>query len=222
MIHYFRIAEDAAYNIEGSTDFHIVESIDSDTARSTNTMSSSSAFTIVGLRSRRMSTTCGRRVSIKMHIGPNIIHDQNKASIGGQMKDLIGDAQATKKRPIWILEILWEIPEYKAFCVRNKMNRNEGQGVKKQRSAQVLKRVETDPMKLRPKVLLCSITSDGLNCRRLYRDCLEAAHLITENNQAAASLPPCCLEAEQKISLRMSSKKFNLSIIGRSKLNQND
>ncbi|KAI5668425.1 hypothetical protein M9H77_18278 [Catharanthus roseus] len=46
---------------------------------------------------------------------------------------------------------------------------------------------------------LMAPVSGGLECGRLYGAGSKATHLRAESSRAAAGLPPCCLEAEQRI-----------------------
>ncbi|KAI5667812.1 hypothetical protein M9H77_17665 [Catharanthus roseus] len=64
-----------------------------------------------------------------------------EVKIGDRMRDLLVDAWAARKRPLWILEMsseqmmkYWESPTYKVFCEWNKRNRNKGRGVSEQES----------------------------------------------------------------------------------------
>ncbi|KAI5678271.1 hypothetical protein M9H77_09221 [Catharanthus roseus] len=115
-----------------------------------------------------------------MLMGPDIIHDQNETCKGGQeyhLKRTLGGApQASdrdKKRQYvdFHLEEFWKDKEEAAATGA--------------------------PMP--DDFQLMAIIFGGLSRSHLYGAGSEAAHLRADSNRAAAGLPPCCLEAEQRI-----------------------
>ncbi|KAI5657096.1 hypothetical protein M9H77_25889 [Catharanthus roseus] len=120
-----------------------------------------------------------------------------EVKVSDRMRDLLGDAQAARKKPVWIPVMFWEqmikyweSPEYKAFCERNKRNRNEGRGgrgVGKHTSDEISQGlIEVDEATI----------SGGLSRDWLYGAGSEAAHLRVEKSRVAVGLPLCFLEAE--------------------------
>ncbi|KAI5662565.1 hypothetical protein M9H77_21888 [Catharanthus roseus] len=134
-----------------------------------------------------------------------------------------------RKRPVWIPEMYWEQMmknweslEYKAFSELNKRNRNEGRrgrGAGKYTASGFNGEVLQEQTRggtpqeeaaatgiLLPDDLQLMVTISGaLDRSRLYGAPSKAAHLRAKNSWAAARLPPCCLEMEQRIMRRIEA-----------------
>ncbi|KAI5678465.1 hypothetical protein M9H77_09415 [Catharanthus roseus] len=122
-----------------------------------------------------------------------------EVKVSDQMRDLLGNARAARKRSVWspnmfqeLMMKYWESPEYKAFCEWNKRNKNEGVGKR------VVREQGSTEARLLCRMVMATV-SCGLDCGRLYGADSEVAHLKVESSRAVATLPPSCLEAKQRI-----------------------
>ncbi|KAI5668390.1 hypothetical protein M9H77_18243 [Catharanthus roseus] len=138
----------------------------------------------------------------KMHIGPEFIHDQDEACMGGQghnrMKDLFGNARGARKRPVWIPEMYRSEEAHKWFYILRRASVEEEEFWRRFHEARQKAEEKATAMgiPLRDDLQLMATVSGRLDRSRLYG--------------VTARLPLCCLVPEQRIMRRVETTVYSV------------
>ncbi|KAI5649813.1 hypothetical protein M9H77_35818 [Catharanthus roseus] len=141
------------------------------------------------------------------------------------MRDLLGDARAARKRPVWIAKMFWEhIIKYWKTDLTYKFSKSRHleelhkhhTGDKKRQYVDFQsEEFWTKFHKARQKAKVEAATTGtpmpyALHCGRLYGAGSKAAHLRAKSSRVADGLPPCCLEVKQRIMRRVEAVVSNV------------